>query len=35
MSETPTLPVVLEVLCDAEHAGDLETRKSRSGVTVM
>ena len=30
-----TLPGRLEVYCDADHAGDLETRRSRSGMAVM
>ena len=30
-----TLPGVLEVLLDTDHAGDLGTRKSRSGMAVM
>ena len=33
--EPQPLPGVLEVFCDAEHAGDLETRKSRSEMAVM
>ena len=33
--EPQTLPGVLEVFCDADHAGDLGTRKSRSGMVVM
>ena len=35
MFEPQTLPGVLEVICDADHAGDLGTRKSRSGMAVM
>ena len=30
-----TLPGVLEVFCDADHAGDVGTRKSRSGMSAM
>ena len=33
--EPQELPGVLEVFCDADHAGDLETRRSRSGMAVM
>ena len=33
--EPETLPGVLEVFCDADHAGDLGTRKSRSGTAFM
>ena len=33
--ELQTLPGVLEVFCDADHAGDLGTRTSRSGLAVM
>ena len=33
--ESQTLPGVLEVFCDADHAGDLGTRKSRSRMAVM
>ena len=33
--EPQCLPGVLEVFCDADHAGDRETRKSRSGMAVM
>ena len=33
--EPQTLLGVLEVFCDADHAGDLGTRKSRSGMAVM
>ena len=35
MFEPETLPGVLEVSCDADQAGDLGTRKSRSGTAVM
>ena len=35
MFEPHFLPGVLEVFCDADHAGDLGSRKSRSGVAVM
>ena len=35
MFEPQSLPGVLEVFCDADHAGDLGTRESRSGVAVM
>ena len=31
----PTLSGVVEVLCGADHAGDLRTRKSRSGMAVV
>ena len=34
VSEPRTLPGVLELFCDADHAGDLGTRKSRSGMAV-
>ncbi len=30
-----TLPGALEVFCDADHAGDHETRWSRSGMAVF
>ena len=33
--EPQTLLGVLEVFCDADHAGDLGTRKPRSGMAVM
>ena len=33
--EPQTLPGALEVFCDADHVGDLGTRKSRSGTAVM
>ena len=33
--EPPTCPCVVEVFCDADHAGELVTRTSRSGVAVM
>ena len=33
--EQQTLPGVLVVFCDADHWGDLGTRKSRSGTAVM
>lgn len=33
--EAQQLPGVLEVFCDSDHAGDLETRRSRSGMAVM
>ena len=33
--EPQTLLGVLEVFCDADHAGDLGTPKSRSGVALM
>ena len=33
--EARTLPGELTVYCDADHAGDVETRKSRSGVAIM
>ena len=35
MFELQTLLGVLEVFCDAYQHGDLGTRKSRSGMTVM
>ena len=35
MCEPQTLPGVFEVFCDADHARDLWTRKSRSGTAVM
>ena len=34
MSEPQTLPGVVEVFCDADHAAEMGTRKSRSGVAV-
>ena len=33
--EPQTFPGVLEVFCDADHAGDLGTRKSQSGMAVL
>ena len=33
--EPSTLHGDLEVFCDANHAGDLDTRKSRSGTALM
>ena len=33
--EPQTLSGVLEVFCGADHAGDLGTRKSLSGMAVM
>ena len=33
--EPQILPGVLEVFCDADHAGDLGTRKSRFGMAVV
>ena len=33
--EAQTLPGELTVYCDADHAGDVETRKSRSGMAIM
>ena len=33
--EPQTLLGVLDVFCDADHAGDLGTRRSRSGMAVM
>ena len=35
MFEPHTLAGILEVLCDADHAGDLGTRKSRSEMAVI
>ena len=32
--EPQTSPGVMDVFCDADHAGDVETRKCRSGVAV-
>ena len=33
--ERQAFPGVLQVFCDADHAGDLESRKSRSGMAVV